>query len=94
MPQPTQELHDTIQALHAAIASEPEPGDKAELSKALVIIMRVQAKNMTQDAQNGGPPGGQGPPVDQGPPPDLGGPPVGIDPRAALAAQLQGGGFQ
>lgn len=97
MPQPTQELQDAIQSLHAAIAAEPDPEDKAALSGCLPTMMKVQAKNMRQTQQEAA--GGQGPP--QGPPQDLQTPgdqvdqtgqPPGVDPRAALLAQLGAGG--
>jgi hypothetical protein len=90
MPQPTQELQGAIQMLHAAIATEPDPEDKAALTQCLQNMMKVQAKNMQQEGQgpNGGPPPGQGPAA---PPP--GPPPEAMeDPRAALMAQLGGGG--
>lgn len=50
--QPTAELSTAIQATHAAIASEPEPEDKAALTQALQTLMKVQAKNMAE--QGGG----------------------------------------
>jgi uncharacterized protein HemY len=80
VPQPTQELQDAIQSLHAAIASEPDPEDKAALGQCLTQMMKVQAKNMAQDQQQGG--------QQQQGPPDQGAPP---DPQQALIAAMQGG---
>jgi hypothetical protein len=45
-----------IQALHDAIAHEPDPADKAVLGQCLQQILKVQAKNSAQ-AQQGGPSG-------------------------------------
>ncbi len=60
MAQPTQELQTAIQHLHAAIATEPDPEDKAALGQCLTQMMKVQARNMAQ--QQGGPGPAQGPP--------------------------------
>ena len=48
-----------LQALHDAIAHEPDPADKQALAQALQLVLRVQAKNMNQQQQGGGP-GGPG----------------------------------
>jgi hypothetical protein len=44
-----------IQALHDAIAHEPDPADKAVLGQCLQNILRIQAKNMQQQQQQSGP---------------------------------------
>lgn len=49
--QPTAELHAAISSLHAAIAAEPEPEDKASLGSALQTLLKVQSKNAIQDAR-------------------------------------------
>lgn len=91
MPQPTQELQDSIQSLHAAIAAEPDPEDKATLGQCLTQMMKVQAKNMAQEQQEGGGQAQQAPPAapPDGAVPDQG----GVDPRLAMLAQLGGGGI-
>lgn len=50
--QPTAELHAAITSLHAAIAAEPDPEDKAALSQALAGLLRIQGKNAAQDAKD------------------------------------------
>lgn len=50
-----------IQALHDAIAHEPDADDKLTLTKALQAVLQVQAKNAQQEGQNSGPPPGAGP---------------------------------
>ena len=49
-----------IQALHDAIAHEPDAEDKLNLTKALQTVLQVQAKNAQGD-QGGGAPQGAGP---------------------------------
>ena len=89
MPPPTDSLRSSIQFCHESIQAEPDPEDKAELTKALQVMLKVQAKNMAE-GQSGGGGGGQGPP----PPPQMMEepmPPGGEDPRAlALLSQLGG----
>ena len=63
-PPVTMYTQAALQALHDAIAHEPDPQDKQALSQALQLVLRVQAKNM-QQGQGGGPGQAQGP---QGPP--------------------------
>lgn len=46
--QPTVYTQAAAHALHAAIANEPEPDAKLTLSKALQIVLAVQAKNMRE----------------------------------------------
>jgi hypothetical protein len=43
--------HAAIQALHDAIAHEPDPQDKQTLGQALQLVLRVQAKNAQQAQQ-------------------------------------------
>ena len=57
--QPTEELHAAITALHAAIASEPEPSDKAQLGGALRTLLTVQAGNAKQEKAGPGSAAGQ-----------------------------------
>ena len=42
-----------IQALHDAIAHEPDPADKQALGQALQLVLRIQAKNASQQQQGG-----------------------------------------
>jgi hypothetical protein len=70
-------LRSAIEALHAAIADEPDAEDKAALTQCLQQMLKVQAKNI-QEGQAGG--GGQ----PQGNPPGR---------RDALLQTLAGGGF-
>lgn len=42
-----------IQALHDAIAHEPDPEDKAVLAQCLQQILKVQAKNAASQQQSG-----------------------------------------
>ncbi len=42
-----------IQALHDAIAHEPDPQDKQVLSQCLQNVLRIQAKNMQQQQASG-----------------------------------------
>jgi len=41
-------LRVAIEALHQAIADEPDPEDKATLTQCLQHAMKVQAKNMVE----------------------------------------------
>lgn len=43
-----------IQALHDAIAHEPDAADKQALGQALQLVLRIQAKNTAQQQQTPG----------------------------------------
>ena len=49
-----------IQALHDAIAHEPDAADKAVLGQCLTQILKVQAKNAAAQQGQAGPPQGAG----------------------------------
>ena len=68
-------LRAAIEALHQAIADEPDPEDKAALTQCLQQMLKVQAKNLAE---------GQGGPEQQG----AGNPPGR---RTALMQTLAGG---
>jgi hypothetical protein len=70
-------LRSAIEALHQAIADEPQPEDKAALTQCLQQMLKVQAKNIAE--------GDYGPQQQQGP---QGNPPGR---RTALMQQLAGG---
>jgi hypothetical protein len=57
-------LRSAIEALHQAIADEPQPEDKAALTQCLQQMLKVQAKNIAegdygpqQQGAQGNPPG-------------------------------------
>ena len=50
-----------IQALHDAIAHEPDADDKLTLTKALQAVLQVQAKNAQQEQSNSPAPSGRRP---------------------------------
>jgi hypothetical protein len=56
-PPVTMYTQAAIQALHDAIANEPDAEDKQALSQALQIVLKIQAKNMRegQGGQGAGP---------------------------------------
>jgi hypothetical protein len=52
-PPVTMYTQAAIQALHDAIAHEPDPADKQVLGQCLQNVLRIQAKNMQQQQQPG-----------------------------------------
>lgn len=50
-PPVTMYTQAAAQALHDAIAHEPDPADKQALSQCLQIVLKVQAKNAAQQQQ-------------------------------------------